>query len=159
MRSIVRRLLVLRLPQGAAARLTQAFDRAEPSAQRRLLSSLLARVYASAGPADRARLLEVLMRPLGLLSLAAVADGLFVSWRLRDRWGPPRVPAEETSRVRDADLAALAEHVLQVSTDILDGVAQALLASPVLLSSTSAALLLVLLMRRRQGPHDPELDP
>jgi hypothetical protein len=43
----------------------------------RPMPELVARLYADAPPAEKSRLLELLLRPLGLLSLFALADGSY----------------------------------------------------------------------------------
>lgn len=141
----------------ASPALPAVIERADPVTQRRLLGALVARVFERASPAERSRLLEALIRPTGLLSLAAVAGGLFATWRLRSRGGEVRVPVEEASRVAPPDLAALVEHLVQVGTDTLDGLAAVLVRSPLLGSSAAAVLLLVLLLR--QAGHRPRLPP
>ncbi len=149
-----KRLFVFRLaPKG----LPLAIDRADAVTQRRVLSQLVARAYQVASPAERGRLLEALIRPLGLLSLAAVANGLFATWHLRSRGGVLHVPAEETSRVSLPDLTALVEHIQQVGAEALDGLAGVLIGSPLITSSAAAALLFVLLVRR--AGKRPRLSP
>lgn len=143
-------LLVLQVaPPGLPA----AIDRAHPATQRRLFSQLAARAFEAASPAERSRLLEALIRPLGLLSLAAVANGLFATWHLRSRGGDLHVPPDEAGRVSPGELSALVEHLQQVGAETLDGLVGVLSASPLVTSSSAAALLLVLLVRRaRQRP-------
>jgi hypothetical protein len=109
---------------------------------------LLGRVYEVAPPHERARLLTHLIQPLGLLSLVAVADGVFASLRLRDPAGPLSLRFEDMLQISAADVMALADHAQQVSVETVDALAQWLTANPVLASS-AAALLLARLMTRR----------
>ncbi|MFM9917639.1 MAG: hypothetical protein ACKVOX_17705 [Rhizobacter sp.] len=109
---------------------------------------LLGRVYEVAPPRERARLLTHLIQPLGLLSLVAVADGVFASLRLRDPTAPLSLRFEDTLQISAADVMALADHAQQVSVETVDALAQWLTASPVLASSAAALLLARLLTRR-----------
>ncbi|MDO9315131.1 MAG: hypothetical protein Q7T97_11350 [Burkholderiaceae bacterium] len=114
---------------------------------------LLARVYEVAPPPERARMLTHLMQPLGLLSLVAVANGVFASLRLRNPSAPLSLRFEDTLRISAADVMALAEHAQQVSVETVDALAQWLTATPVLASSAAAMLLVRLLKRRSLRRH------
>ena len=109
---------------------------------------LIGQVYESAPPSLRARMLEHLMRPLGILSLMAVANGVFAGIRLRRPSIDPMVAIEDTSAVQPNDVVKLADWVQQVSVEALDGLTQLLAASPVLTRSTAAVVLLSLLVQR-----------
>lgn len=50
------------------------------------IPQLVGAAYGAAPPEVRARMLEHLMRPLGVLSLAAVARGAFAKIRFRSGW-------------------------------------------------------------------------
>lgn len=108
---------------------------------------LIGQVYESAPPSLRARILEHLMRPLGILSLMAVASGVFASIRLRNPSIDPQVALEDTSTIRPSDVEKLADWVQQVSVEALDGLTQLLTASPILTRSAAAAVLLGWLMK------------
>lgn len=71
---------------------------------------LLGRVYEAAPPTERARLLTHLMQPLRLLSLVAVAGGVFGRLRLRDTSTPLTLRFEDTLQISTADVMALADH-------------------------------------------------
>lgn len=114
---------------------------------------LLGQVYEVAPPTERARLLTHLIQPLGLLSLVAVAGGVFASLRLRDPSAPLSLRFEDTLQISAADVMALAEHAQQVSVETVDALAQWLTASPVLASSAAALLLARLLTRRASRRH------
>jgi hypothetical protein len=117
---------------------------------------LVGEVYASVPAAERRRLLEQLLRPLGVLSLVAVADGVFARMRFRSGWADFQVRLDDVQNVRASDVIALADHVQQVSVEAVNGLAQMLAASPVMASSAAAALLLTLLLQRmRKSVVDP----
>lgn len=111
---------------------------------------LVAEVYAEALEVDRCHLLEQLLRPLGALSLVAIADGMFAKVRFRGGWQDLTVRLEDIRTVRASDVMALVDHAQQVSVETVDGLAQLLTASPQLSGSAAAALLLTLLVRRAQ---------
>lgn len=112
------------------------------------IPALLGEVYEAAPVSERSRLVEQLMRPLGLLSLVAVAGGVFAGIRLRGGWPEFHVRLEDLPSVRASDVMALAEHAQQVSVEAVDGLAQVLAGSPVLAGSAAAALLVTLLVQR-----------
>ncbi len=127
----------------------QVYDSAPPAVRRRMLAQLVTQVYESAPLALRGRLLEQLLRPLGVLSLVAVANGIFARMRLRGAgWPDAPVRLEDAQHVRADDVMALADHVQQVSMEALYGLARTISASPVLTSSAAAAVLVTLLLQR-----------
>lgn len=127
--------------------------RALPGCQASDLSvpQLVAQVYEAAPLADRRQLLERLLRPLGVLSLVAIAGGIFAKVRLRAGWQDFHVRIEDTLPVRPSDVVALVEHVQQVSIEAVDGLAHWLTASPALASSAAAALLATILLQRSEA--------
>jgi hypothetical protein len=127
------------------------------------IPQLVAEVYESAPPALRSRLLEQLMRPLGVLSLAAVANGIFAEIRFHSDWPNKHIPVEVAQNVQASDVMALVERVQQVSVDSVNGLARMLAASPMMTGSAAAALLVTLLMQRactrREGDGDARTHP
>jgi hypothetical protein len=121
-------------------------DPEDPSA--RSIPRLVAEVYESAPPPLRARLVEQMLRPFGVLSLVVIADGVFARMRFRGGWPNFRVRAEDLESVGASHVRALASHAEQVGAEIVDGLAQLIAASPLLAGSAAAALLVSLLVRR-----------
>ncbi len=117
------------------------------------VSHLIGQVYELVPPNLRARMLEHLMRPLGILSLMAIANGIFAGIRLRSPSIDPMVAIEDTSAVQPNDVVKLADWVQQVRVEAINGLTQLLSASPVLTRSTAAVLLLSLLMKRAKSRH------
>lgn len=109
---------------------------------------LLAQVYDIAPPSERRRLLTQLMQPLGVLSLVAVAGGVFARLHFRDAPGPLNLRMEDTLLIGAEEVRALAEHAQQVSVETVDALRLWLTQGPVLAGS-AAALLLVQLLKRR----------
>jgi hypothetical protein len=113
--------------------------------------TLVAKVYAEAPAALRSRLLEHLLKPLGLLSLITVANGVFARLPLSSGWGHLRVSAEQARQIGPREVAALAAHVQQISGQAIEGLAQLLASSPILASSTAAAMLVTLISRQHKA--------
>ena len=112
------------------------------------IAQLVGQVYEAAPEAERRTLLEQLIRPLGVLSLVAVANGIFAKVRFRSGWQDFHVRLEDIRSVRAADVIALTAHAQQVSVEAVDGLAKILTASPMLSGSAAAALLMTLLVQR-----------
>jgi hypothetical protein len=129
------------------------------------IAQLVAAVYESAPAAERSRLLEQLLRPLGVLSLFAVAGGIFANLRFRGGWPQLRIEADDIGNVRADHVVALVDYVQQVSVETVDGLAQWLIAAPVLSGSAATVLLVTMLVRRacarQSGPavHDASPHP
>jgi hypothetical protein len=120
------------------------------------ISELVAAVYESSPPDERGRLLEPLLRPLGLLSLLAVANGVFAKALFRGGWPEFRLAPDDIRGIRGDHVAALVDFAQQVSGSAFDGLAEALATSPVLSASAAATLLLGLLLNhRRAEPQRP----
>lgn len=115
------------------------------------IPELLAQVYEAAPAVERCHLLEQLLQPLGLLSLAAVAGGIFANIRLRCGWQQLNVRLDDLQNVHAVDVAALVDHAQQVSVETVDGLAQMLVSMPVVSGSATAALLVAMLLRRARS--------
>jgi hypothetical protein len=113
-----------------------------------MIARLVGQVYEAAPATERRRLLEHLMRPLGVLSLLAVADGIFAKIRFRSGWPDLHVRLEDAQNVQASDVITLVSYVQQVSVRAVDGLADMLAASPVMTGSAAAALLITLLVQR-----------
>jgi hypothetical protein len=124
-----------------------------------LVPVLLARVYAEAPPPLKSRLLEQLLKPLGLLSLAAVCNGAFASLAFSKELAGLRIRPELAQSVGSEQVAVLAGYVQQVSFQAISGLSQLLSNSPVLQGSVAAsALVAVLVQRAREQPTTDQSD-
>lgn len=125
----------------------------EPAAQAsdRTIPQLVAEVYEAAPAAERSTLLAELLRPLGALSLVAIADGVFARIRFRSGWQDLTVRLDDLQSVRAAHVIALVDHAQQVSVETVDGLAQVLMSSPVMAGSAAAALLVTVLVQRARS--------
>ena len=128
---------------------------------------LVAEVYAAAPAPERGRLLEYLMRPLGVLALVAIADGIFATIRFGGGWPDLHARLDDVNRVQPGDVTALVDRVQQVSGDAVDGLASIVSASPVMASSAAAAVLVAVLLQhartrraeRDASGTDPDFEP
>jgi len=112
------------------------------------IAQLVGQVYEIAPPAERRRLLEHLIKPLGVLSLVAVANGIFASLRFQSGWPDMQTRVEDAQRIHARDVIALVNYVQQVSAHAVDGLASVLASSPVMTGSAAASVLITLLMQR-----------
>lgn len=124
------------------------YETAPVQVRSRILSRLIAKVYAAAPPLTQRKLLGHLLRPLGLLSLAVVSNGIFAKILSRGGWMEQNVSLEDVQSIQPGDVASLVDYVLQVSGDAINGLAQLLLASPNLMGSVAATVLVTLLLQR-----------
>jgi hypothetical protein len=85
---------------------------------------------------------------LGVLSLVAVANGVFAKIALGSGSTGLHINPEDAQRIGTSDVAALVSHVQQVSVQVVDGLSQILTSSPVLAGSTATAMLLTLLAKQ-----------
>ena len=140
----------------------------EPTSDETAIPALVAQVYESAPTDDRRRLVETLLRPLGVLSLVAIANGIFAKIRFRSAGQDLNVRIDDLQNVHAADMVALVHHAQQVSVETVDSLAQLLGSSGALAGSAAAALLIGLLVRRARSRHgsqqaqqidDGSLDP
>ena len=124
------------------------YEAAPPAVKNRMLSELVGRVYAIAPPVLKTRLVAHLMRPLGILSLVTVANGVFASIRFRGASMDFPVGIDDVKSVQTSDVIALASFTQQVSIQAVDGLIQILTTSPAMMSSAAALLLVQILVRQ-----------
>lgn len=118
--------------------------------------TLLGQVYAESPVSLKSRLLEQLLKPLGLLSLATVCNGAFANLAFNNDWFKRGIRPELVQSVDADQVMALTGYVQQVSFQAVDGLAQVLSGSPVMQGSVAASALLALLMKR--GREQPKTD-
>ena len=114
------------------------------------IPQLVAQLYCDASPPEKSRLLELLVRPLGLLALFALADGVFARIWLRNGQDRFQARVEDALAVSGNDIATLVSYVQQSSVEVLDGLLQIINASPALAGS-AAAMVVMLVLQRKAG--------
>ncbi|MDD2880916.1 MAG: hypothetical protein PHQ58_10780 [Rhodoferax sp.] len=120
---------------------------------------LVGQVYEAAPAADRGHMLEQLLRPLGVLALVAVADGVFAKIRFRGGWPDLHVRLEDAQNVQASDVITLVDYVQQVSVQAVDGLAQMLTMTPMMATSAAAGLLVTLLVQRARTRRANDVEP
>jgi hypothetical protein len=135
------------------------------------IAHLVGEVFESAPPVERAQLLEHLLRPLGVLSLVAVANGVFAKVLFQNPGRDLHVRIEDAQRIQASDVVALADFAQQVSIEAFDGLSKLLAAWPAMAGSAAVAVLIAILVRRTRSrraaagrfddpvPSDPVPDP
>lgn len=121
------------------------------------LPHLVGTVFESAPAAERSRLLEHLMRPLGVLSMAVVANGIFSKLRFLGGWPDLHIRLEDAESIRTEDVVALVDYVQQASSNVMYGLVQVVSESPVL-SATAGATLLIAALLKRSRAHPADSD-
>jgi hypothetical protein len=134
----------------------EVYASSESEAQGHILAKLVGKVYETAPMPMRTRLLEQLLRPVGVLSLVAIANGVFAKIRFHTGWPDVPLSAVEVQNVGTDDVVALAYRLLQIGGDALNGVTQLLNDSPSLAGSAAAVLVVLLLRRARNRRADDD---
>jgi hypothetical protein len=105
---------------------------------------LVARVYAESPARVRSKLITCLLRALGPLSMAALAQGSFSLFLLRASSNALFVTAEEARRITETQVLELARYVAQACPAVFVQVAQLLQAeNPEFARTLTGGLLLV----------------
>ena len=121
--------------------------------------ALLGQVYSESPISLMRRLLEQVLKPLGLLSLATVCDGAFANLAFNSDWFKRGIRPELVQSVDADQVMALTDYVQQVSVQAVTGLAQVLSTSPVLQGSMAAAALLALLIKRAREQPKTDANP
>lgn len=112
------------------------------------IARLVARLYLQAAPAERAQLLQSLLRPVGPLALAAIAAGAFARLLPPVRWQGVQVTAADAEHFGAAEVFELVRYVEQKSPELLWQLPQLVGEPRLWLSSATGALLLMALRHR-----------
>ena len=113
------------------------------------IPALVGAVFGTAPPELRVKMLEHLLRPLGLLSVAAVAGGAFAKIRFRTNWPDMKIRTDDVVGVKAAEVTSLVEHVMQVDERAVDGLTTVLQAWPMVRDLEAPGRLIQLLEARR----------
>ena len=134
----------------------EVYESSPPEVQKKMLTQLISRVYEAAPPMVRSRLIGHLMQPLGLLSLLALANGIFAKIRFRSGWQGTAIPLSDVDSVSTHDVVALVDFVQQVSSDAVNGLVQVLASSPAMPSTAVAMVLVTVLMKRARNRRETD---
>jgi hypothetical protein len=78
----------------------EVLDQVQGQPAEQAIPELIGRVYEVAPPAERGRMLELLMQPLGVLSLVAIAHGIFAAIRFRSGAHEFHIQPDDLRRVQ-----------------------------------------------------------
>lgn len=121
----------------------------DPVARQRLsMARLISRAYRTARAPLRARIVQRLVRPLGTLSLIAVASGAF-GRMLHDEGGVPGIDA--FARYSDRQVLDLAQFVQDVDPTALQQVIGLLAENPLGVAALTASAVALLYGRTQRG--------
>jgi hypothetical protein len=118
------------------------------TARRSSMARLISRAYRTAREPLRARMVERLLRPLGTLSLIAVASGAF-GRVLHGDGGTPAV--DEWARYSDRQILDLARFVQEVDPATVQQVIGLLAENPVGVAALTASAIALLVRRMHRG--------
>jgi hypothetical protein len=113
-----------------------------------LVSQLVAQVYEVAPVDERRRLLTHLLKPLGVLSLFALANGIFARIHFNSGWTNLDIRQEDVRYIQANDVVTLVNYLQQVSVHAVNSLTQVLGSSPVMTGSAAGAVLIAMLARR-----------
>ena len=136
--------IVVRLPVTAVADANE--DARHPS----VIARVVSRAYRAANGALRADMLTHLLRPLGMLGLAAVASGAFARLVRRDGLVPDTISAQEMVRYSSEQIRELTMFVHKVNPDALQPLVEQLAQNRMGIAALSTAAL-VMLHRKSRG--------
>ncbi len=124
------------------------FESSPPQVQNKMLTQLIGQVYDNAPMTLRDRLLKQLLNPLGVLPLAVIANGIFMSMASRRKPNDLDMPLDGLQRVQVSDVIALVDYVQQTSLETINSVGHLVESSPLMTGSAAAAVLVAVLLRR-----------
>lgn len=127
----------------------ECYDTAPQALKDHFVALLIGRVYRDAPWSMRQRIVDHLLRPLGLLSLTALAGGAFARMRLRPQSGGEPGGLAALQAIRSADVVDLVSFVQQVSADCVDSLAGLLGSQPGAMTAASVLVLLAILQQRQ----------
>ena len=99
------------------------------------------------------KILNTVVRQLGILSLVAVANGIFARAAIQWPQAAPNIPLDQVPSIKIEDVWELLDFAYQVSSDVFDGLTQLIVASPKIANTASGLLLVAWIAKRRKYRH------
>jgi hypothetical protein len=127
------------------------YESAPPSVREKILTQLVAKVFEASPPPERSLIIHRLLRPMGVLALATVANGAFAKYQFSGENGEWQGRIEDAMNVRTSDIIALVERAQQISNNAVNGLIEVISKSPVLASSAAASILMMALVQYSQN--------
>lgn len=119
--------------------------------KRSAIARAVSRIYRAANDAMRADMLVHLLRPLGLLSLVAVASGAFARLVRGGGMAPDAISAEDMVRFSSEQIRELTLFVHEVNPDALQPLVEQLARDAMGMAALSTAALVMLYRSSRRG--------
>lgn len=140
-------------PSNATAELDviNVYGAATPAVRSQILSRLMGQAFEALPPAERVVMLTHLLKPLGTLSRATVADGAFLKNKLGGQLSDLTFATEAIQHIQASDVVALTNRVQQVSVEVVDEIAKIITSSPGMADSPVAAILAKIPLRRTRA--------
>jgi hypothetical protein len=135
-------------PQGSPEAVSPSTARSDASDL--TIPQLVGKIYDAAPTAERCRMLDHLLKPLGALALVGVCNGIFTKIWFRNGWHDFHVRPDDVQTVQAIDVISLVDYVQQASAGSINGLASLLTTSPMMVYSAAAAMLVTVLVRRTQ---------
>ena len=114
---------------------------------------LVKQVYRAAPMEIQRKILNTVVRQLGILSLVAVANGIFARAAIQWPQAAPNIPLDQVPSIKIEDVWELLDFAYQVSSDVFDGLTQLIVASPKIANTASGLLLVAWIAKRRKYRH------
>jgi len=124
------------------------YDAAPESEKDHIVAVLVADVYREAPLGVRCHLLRHLLKPLGVLSLVTVANGIFADILFRSGLTNLQVAMDDAKEVQATDVSVLVDYVQNVSKQAVNSLVHVISAQPLLSGSAAAMILVAVLMNR-----------
>jgi hypothetical protein len=121
------------------------------------IPKLIATAYGEAAGPLRVKLLECLLRPVGVLGLVAIATGAFGELLRRGSYRRLDITLDDAARVTTDQMLELARYVEQYKPETFQQIASLLAETPVGIASVSGSVLLLALhaWRQRDSSREP----
>ena len=135
------------------------YESASAKTRSHILTELVTQVYETAPLPARRRLLETMLRPMGVLGLVTIAGGIFAKLRFGMGLHDTQLRLEDVGLVNPSDVTALVDRLQQVSNTALLSLANVVTTSPALASSAAASMLVVLLFKKSRDKCVDDFEP
>ena len=119
--------------------------RDQPAAAVQPIPELVSRVYHEAPVRLRAKLLELLLRPVGPLALVVIAAGVFGRFLYRLQGNALPISLEEAARITSDHVLELARYVEQSSPSVLLQIGSMISHRPISVATLSGSALIMAL--------------
>jgi hypothetical protein len=128
------------------------------------IPELVGKIYDASPTTERCLMLDYLIKPLGVLALVGVSNGIFTKIWFRNGWHNFHIRPEDAQAVQVIDVISLVDYVQQCSVETINGLASLLTTSPMFVYSAGVAILVTALVQRTQthrqtGPRDIGVPP